>query len=464
MDFYKHRIHMRKFVGLSILLIVAFNSLAQVQTFDIVTFTPPLGWGKEEKDYAVSYVTTNNKTKGWCRITIYKSIQSSGDAMADYTSEWNALIVKNNYGPATPTKPEIETADGWTSNSGVANFKFENKDAYSLLSTISGYGVEVSIMVLMNSQEYMKEVEKMLGSLDLKKPEQANPVARQPEQPTLATQPVISHAPGNSGISLSTTNFDDGWVAQPFADYVRVTKGVITVLLHYGIKITDEMRDSNNLEGVLFDQLIQPRYTVSNIRKYDNGGPCYFCVYFYEADVVEKTTGKKYHLGLRVISNNGVSQCIEIISPSSSAFLQEFPDQKKVEALLNYNKFAVTLADIVGTWDESGGTYVNMYNTYTGAYAGMNTSSSSNSFTFNADGTYNSQHSGAFGMVGNLKFYTQKYEGNCTVTNWDITLTKQFDGKTKVFWAQFEAVRGGRVLHIADKQYSGSAYHLVKTK
>ncbi|MDZ7650937.1 MAG: hypothetical protein U5K54_29495 [Cytophagales bacterium] len=112
----------------------------------------------------------------------------------------------------------------------------------------------------------------------------------------------------------------------------------------------------------------------------------------------------------------------------------------------------------------SGGSYVNMYNTNTGAYAGMNTSSSTNSFTFNADGTYNSQHSGAFGMVGDLKFYTQKFDGNCTVTNWDITLTKQFDGKTKVFWAQFEAVKGGRVLHITDKQYSGSAYHLAKVK
>jgi hypothetical protein len=67
-------------------------------------------------------------------------------------------------------------------------------------------------------------------------------------------------------------------------------------------------------------------------------------------------------------------------------------------------------------------------------------------------------------MVGNLKFYTQKYDGICTVTNWDITLTKQFDGKTKVFWAQFEAVKGGRVLHITDKAYSSSAYHLVKVK
>jgi hypothetical protein len=111
------------------------------------------------------------KRKSWCRITIYKSIKSSGDPANDYTSEWNTLMVKNNWGMTTAPQPETETEDGWTSNSGVSPFTFENKDAYSLLSTISGYGVEISIVVLMNTQEFMPDVEKMLFSMDLQKPE-----------------------------------------------------------------------------------------------------------------------------------------------------------------------------------------------------------------------------------------------------------------------------------------------------
>ena len=67
-------------------------------------------------------------------------------------------------------------------------------------------------------------------------------------------------------------------------------------------------------------------------------------------------------------------------------------------------------------------------------------------------------------MVSNTKFYDQKYNGNYTVTNWDITTTKQFEGKTKVFWAQFEAVRGGRVLNLTEKEATAMNYHLVKTK
>ncbi|MBK7649965.1 MAG: hypothetical protein IPJ20_03335 [Flammeovirgaceae bacterium] len=392
----------------------------------------------------------------------FKSIGSSGDPKTDFNSEWDNLVAKDNKGTTKPT-PDFTVEDGWTATSGVSTFQWDGKDAYILLNTISGYGKTLSITVTMNSQEFMKEVDAFLGSLDLKKPE--IPATDQPTNTTQTSTPlVISNTPGNQGISMSTTNFDDGWVAQPFADYVRVTKGSTIALLHYGIEITDEMRSSGNIEGALFDRVIQPRYTVSNLRKYDNGGPCYFCIEFFEADVVEKTTGKKYYLGFRIITNSGVSQCIEIVSPSAAAFQQEFSDQKKVEAMFNYNKFAITASDLVGNWDESSGSYVDMYNTVTGSYAGMNTSSSSNSFTFNADGTYNSHHAGAFGMIGDLKVYDQKYNGEYTVTPWEITLTKQFEGKTKIYLAKYEAVRGGRVLHLTDKQSSGMQYHLVKTK
>ncbi|MEJ0031036.1 MAG: hypothetical protein WDO15_11945 [Bacteroidota bacterium] len=69
-----------------------------------------------------------------------------------------------------------------------------------------------------------------------------------------------------AGIKTSTTNFDDGWVAQPFADYVKVVKQPITVLLHYAIAIDDEMRQSNDMGVYTWDRLISPRYRVSNLK------------------------------------------------------------------------------------------------------------------------------------------------------------------------------------------------------
>ena len=459
----------RKILSLTIVLLVAIGPeiFAQSETFDLATFLPPTGWKKETNNSAVSYVATNSVSRSWCRVTIFKSIGSSNDLNTDFDHEWNELIAKSYTGTTKP-KPDVTEEEGWTAQSAASPFTFQGQQCHALLIAISGYGKALSVTVIMNSQEYKREVELFLSSIKLKKPEV--PVVVQSVVtntiPSSTTSPaiIVKEAPGNQGISLSTTNFDDGWVAQPFADYVKVTKGTTTVLLHYAIEITDEMRQGNNMEGVLFDKVILPRYNVSNIRKFDNDGPCYFCIYFFEADGVDKLSGRKVHIGFRVIPVNGIARCIEIISPSQADFQRIFPKQEAVEAMMNYNKFAVTLKDIVGTWEESSGSAVNMYSTITGAYAGMNTASSAHKFIFNSDGTYKIEHSGASGMVGNMQFFSQKYSGKATVTNWDITLPNRFNGKTDVFWAQFEAVRGGRVLRLVDKAYSAMDYNLVKTQ
>lgn len=459
--------HTKPKLLLILLVLISQAVFSQSETFDLVTFTPPAGWKKETNSSAVSYVMTNQVSRQWCRITIFKSIGSSGDLNVDFDHEWNELITKTYNGTVKP-KQDVTVEDGWTAQSGASGFTWEKQQCYALLTAISGYGKALSITVIMNGQEFKREVELFLSSVTLKKPEipvVVQPITANANQASSGTSGItVKESPGNQGITLATTNFDDGWVSHPFADYVKVTKNNTTVLLHYAVEITDEMRSGNNMEGVLFDRFILPRYNVSNIRKYDHGGPCYFCIYFFEADAVEKATGKKVHVGFRVIPNNGIARCIEIISPSQADFQQAFPTQEKVEAMLNYNKFAVTLKDIVGTWEESSGAYVNMYSTITGAYAGMNTASSAHKFIFNADGSYKSEHSGAHGMVGSMQFFSQKYSGNTTVTNWDITLPNRFNGKTEVFWAQFEAVRGGRVLRLVDKANAGMDYNLVKTQ
>ena len=436
----------------------------QQESFDIITYKVPAGWKKEVTDFAVSFLKVNNSSRGWCRATLYKSMPSKGDPLTDFKHEWSSLIAKD-YPDAVVPQPESETEDGWTSQSGVSKFKFNNEEAYALLSTITGYQTEISIVVLTNGQEFMPDVEKLLNSIELKNPAvQSNPTDSPGGSNTTSEAISVSGAPGNQGISMATTNFDDGWVAQPFADYCRVTKGGITVLLHYGFAITDEMRSSNNMEAMIFDQFILPRYTISNLKQFQNEPYAYNRIYFYEADAVEKATGKRCHIGFRMIPNKGIERCIEIISPSANDFYKTFPKQENVEAMLNYNKFAVTAADISGTWEESTFSGLDMYNVNTGAYAGMNTTSSAATFVFNTDNTYSSNHKGAYGMVGSMQFYDQKYKGKMTVTTWDLTLTNRWQGKTDVFWVQFEAVRGGRVLHLTDKSASGIQYHLVKAK
>lgn len=454
------------FTLIALLFCVCAIGFGQTETFDLATYTPPKGWKKEQKDFAVSYSTVNQQKGIWCQVAVYQSINGSGHAVNDFNSEWKSIVVKN-YQPSTTPVPESVNEDGWTACSGASTFQWQGKETIVLLTTIEGYGKLMSITVLMNSQDYMNDIEAFLNSVNLKKPDVQQPVNTEvvnnnTKVNQTAGTVVVTGSPGKHGISISTTNFDDGWVAQPFADYCRVTKGGITVLLHYGFTITDELRNSNNMEGVIFDQYILPRYTISNLKQFQNEPYTYNKVYFYEADAVEKSTGKRCHIGFRMIPVSGVEHCIEIISPSADDFYKTFPKQENVEAMQNYNKFAVTAADLIGKWEESTFAGVDMYNVSTGAYAGMNTSSSANSFVFNADNTYSSNHKGAFGMVGSMQFYDQKYKGKMTVTNWDLTLTNRWEGKTDVFWAQFEAVRGGKILHLRDKSASGITYHLVK--
>lgn len=442
---------------LVMVFIVQCLQLHGQSTFDIIHFNAPEDWKNETADFATSYVNTNPHSRNWCRISIYKSIQSSGEATADFKSEWQNLVTKTQPDAILPTEIDISTKSGWQIRMGSSEFLFDGFTSEVSLTTFSGFGKEVSVLVMKKGHEFDAVINRTIASINLDAPEPSNLPATPPA--TTTTQPVAS----GHGISISTTRFDDGWTAVPQDDYVEITKGSIRVLLHYAIEITDAMRNTGNIEGSLFDQVIGPRYQVSDLRKYDNGGTCYICIYFYEANVTDKKTGQSYYLGFRAIINSGVARCIEITAPSQSQFQQELPSQEKIESLLGYNKFAVQESDLVGTWKESSGASANMYNVYTGAYAGMSTATSASEFIFLGHGRYESSHKGASGMVGNMNFYSQHYTGEATIGQWEITLTKRFEGRTENFFAQFEAVRGGRILRLTNKKYSGDRYALVKT-
>jgi hypothetical protein len=118
--------------------------------------------------------------------------------------------------------------------------------------------------------------------------------------------------------------------------------------------------------------------------------------------------------------------------------------------------------DLTGTWSNSGGATMNWYSTTTGNNVGATGAVTSDVFQFNNDQTYSSEHKGASGWVGAMNTFQQKYKGNYSVSNWELTINNRFEGKTETFDAWFEALRGGRVLHLQNKQYTGSQYNLFK--
>ncbi len=282
---------------------------------------------------------------------------------------------------------------------------------------------------------------------------------------TVEVMPQSDVAPvANGAYTFTTINFDDGWTSVVESDYVKTTKGNIQVLLYFSSAITDQMRDSNlEFSDQFWNLLVVPNYTVKSAVRLQEG-VTYFRTYFIEGEVIDPKTNTTHYLGLNVLVNNGIATPVLAIAPDRNSYYEQFPEPKKLGEMTNYNKFAITAKDIVGAWSENSSSAVSLYNTYTGNYAGMNSTQSTDVFTFQADGTYASKHVGASSVYGNNTVYSQEYEGKLTATNWDLSLTNRFKDATENFNAQFEVVRGGRILHLQNKSATGIWYHLVRTK
>ncbi len=183
---------MKKIICLSILCISAATSFAQKETFDLVTYTPPkdslsIGWQKDVRETMVNYSFTNKKNNSWCQISIIKSTSSKGSIDQDFESEWQELVVKNYKPTDAPQLNEVQEADGWKIKAGGTKFTFNNNVAMALLTTMSGFNRCVSIVAATNSQDYLKDIEALLASVDLKKPE-------------TITQPVTGNNSNNATI------------------------------------------------------------------------------------------------------------------------------------------------------------------------------------------------------------------------------------------------------------------------
>ena len=76
------------------------QSIAQKQTYDLVSYNPPAGWKKEVKTNMTVYTMTDNKKSSWCQIFLVKSTTSKGSIEADFESEWRSIVapsVRRNY-------------------------------------------------------------------------------------------------------------------------------------------------------------------------------------------------------------------------------------------------------------------------------------------------------------------------------------------------------------------------------
>ncbi len=165
---------MKKILSSAVCSLLTLVLFAQKETFDIISYTAPVGWVKEVTPTITMYTTANEKTGSWCQLSIIKSTVSKGSIDADFDSEWQNLIVKNYKIREAPKLNEIQDAEGWKIKAGAGNFSFNKSTAMAILTTASGYNLCASIVATTNSQDYTKDIEALLGSVNLAKPETAS--------------------------------------------------------------------------------------------------------------------------------------------------------------------------------------------------------------------------------------------------------------------------------------------------
>jgi hypothetical protein len=446
---------------------------AQKETYDLFAFTPPAGWKKELKENSISFIATNKKNGSWCRIGILKSTISKGSIENDFESEWQELIVKNYNPTEAPVVNEVYETDGWKVKVGVAKFKFNNADAQAMLTTISGFNRCASIVITINNQDYLKNIDTFLQSVEFKKMETAaqSPVAGNGSDNISIIPEEIKTTPAKQsaaiGFAFTNTNFDDGWIAAEKEDWVEVKKGNIKVLLHYPKEGTVFPADPEPLTNGAWNILVAPRY--KNLKNYKTTYiSTYNRPYLGMGYATEIATEKNVFIVFFLQDR----AWIEFITPDKNTFIQQYKFDPEIiqwdsesdlmiplANMTRYNKFAVAASDFKGKWTSDFTGIQQMYYVYTGQYAGMNMNQSNEEFIFNEGNTYSWKLLVVKGMVGDVKYTEVKSSGKFEVPiNWQVKFS-MIESRARTYNAYWSCIKGARILNLLDADYPGSGVY-----
>ncbi|GGG97817.1 hypothetical protein [Pedobacter zeae] len=450
---------MKRICYFLLLLATTGVAKAQEQTFDVATFKAPAGWKMETGDNFFAYSRIDGGS--WAQIIIYKSSASKGSVEADAASEWNTLLASQHaMDQEESTKPE--SGDGWDVMSKSGVYQFNGTNVATILTTYSNRQNCFSVVLKATAKPYLKMYQDFIATLIAQAPVKSTPKAHDlgPDN--------IQH---KSDFKFTTTNWDDSWVSKVKENWVEVSKSGIKVLIHYPNQLVDAY-SSEKLQGDhrAWTKLIEPRYnSINNVQ--ERGIQDYQSVTFFTADATEKASGKKVYLVLfKKHYDKGNGRYLEVVADSKAVFEKEFGNNyinkssweyldqvkswDKLANMQNRNKFSVAASDLIGKWSASDYASLSYYYVSSGGFAGATATSISDEFTFLPGNTYQSDHAGASGVAGNQKFSRQVYNGNSLITEWSITLTNRFQGQPEKYNSYFEAIKGGRILVLTDRNNS----------
>ena len=429
-----------------------------LSTYDIASYKLPAGYKVAETSPLLHKF---NKVQGssYCAVTLLAALPSVGTVQQDFDAEWALTGTLLTLG--TPTAKPAAGRSGWQAVVGTSSFSQGSYSGRAVLTTLSGGGRRFSVLLLSNKlAACTDDYGTLVASLVL--PAVSAPSAGAPP-PAPPAPPATPGSTTASPYRFTSTTFQEGWTSTQHPGWVQVTSGAFTVRLHDPVAFTDDTRllDPSAHVQHLWNQLIAPRYRAANLTiaptEHGVGKPS-----FGEADATEVGTNRSAHVALLTTSENGSAYVIEVVAPDVASLRTKFPTYDQIKAMTGFNKFQVDAAELRGTWENSSAAYGMYYSTVTGNFAGMRGASVYDKFTFDG-GRYVYEALGVStgGGVSTVQRGTEK--GTFEVNGWEATTTDA-TGKVTQYLVQYEAIRGGRLLVLQNKQYSGMRYVLAKTR
>jgi hypothetical protein len=445
-----------------LLLISSFCSGMQAQTkrYDILSFTPPATFKLKEEKQRIVY--EKKEGNSFCQLHIWPAQQGSADPQANFKTDWD-YFAGNQYKIGEPKEKQIEKQNGWDVVTGVGLAEVDGIKFIVSVSTFTQNDISWCAITQFNDEKYAVVIDKFLASIkaDAKKMVRKNNQTNGNQVSNTLTQTTNS-----SGITKPTTNFDDGWTGTITNDYVQVTKNGTEVRLYFFDAKINEQRPPNTstFEPYYWDAVVKLAYNTGELFIRQKEQYSYGKQDIWEAAVTNKQTGKAGYLGMRLVFNNGGCRPIVVIAPDKNTYYSLFGTDEDFLKMFYYNKFAVAQKDLIGKWKSFDAASMSYYSIYSGDYAGMSTVATNDEFIFNNNGTYESEHSGTITFNGKVSHGKSVYKGIFSVNDWNLKATNREANDPGEFSCQFEAVKGGCMLRIINKTFTGMGMELFKSK
>lgn len=222
-------------------LLLTTQAMAQTETFDIVTYSPPKDFTKDAKPGVVNYVHANATTGAFCVVSLYASTANSGDAQKDFNTAWKELVAIPYNINSIPKTEKESTTDGWEIVAGGTPAKIDGADVYILLTVLSGFNIKVCIRASLNDQSYLEHMTAFLETIGLDK---TKPVAASNHVPTTLTA-------GTGKFGMMTYSPPAGWSREIFSDGVVFKPLDLPAGEQLSIQVMPALNSSGSLEQAL---------------------------------------------------------------------------------------------------------------------------------------------------------------------------------------------------------------------